>query len=77
MPNKPLSELERIARILRATYESMRPCKACGVQLYFVRNRVSNALTPFTLDGFNHFENCPAAEQFKLPTKPGTLRYPD
>lgn len=75
---KPLTELERIARLIRATYESVRPCKACGAQLYFIRNRNSGAATPFTLDGFNHFENCPAASQFKLtPGKQKNFNYPD
>ena len=71
------TETERIARLIRATYESMRPCKACGVQLYFLRNRNNGALTPFTIDGFNHFETCPAADQFRLDKSQGKIPYPD
>ena len=55
---------ERLRRILELTAEGKRPCKACGVELYFVRH-ANGKLTPYTVDGINHFANCPEAQRFR------------
>lgn len=42
----------------------LRPCKACGEKLYFVR-LASGKQAPYTADGLNHFINCPKAAEFR------------
>ena len=63
MPEVPTIE-KRMASLLQNVAEEIRPCKACGVQLAFVRHRNSK-LAPYTLDGINHFITCEKAEQFR------------
>ena len=63
MPEAPTIE-KRMASLLQNVAEEIRPCKACGVQLAFVRHRNSK-LAPYTLDGVNHFATCPKADQFR------------
>lgn len=54
---------ERLKRILELTAEAKRPCKACGAELYFVRHHTGK-VAPYTIDGLNHFINCPQAQRF-------------
>jgi hypothetical protein len=44
--------------------EFSRPCKACGELLWFVRHK-NGKQAPYTVDGINHFANCPEAARFK------------
>ena len=55
---------KRMATILQLVAEQVRPCKACGEELAFVRHN-NGKLTPYTLAGVNHFIDCPEAGQFK------------
>lgn len=64
MADKFPSPEERLARLLMLVAEEVRPCKACGVQLAFVRHNTGK-LAPYTMDGLNHFVNCPEAESFR------------
>lgn len=50
--------------LLRLVAEEVRACRACGAQLAMVRHR-NGRLGPYTMDGVNHFINCPAAEEFR------------
>jgi hypothetical protein len=54
---------DRMLRLLKATAETVRPCRECGEVLYFVRGRTGRLL-PMTETGLNHFADCPAAERF-------------
>lgn len=60
---------ERIAALLRNVAENIRPCRACGVDIAMVRHR-NGKLAPYTMDGVNHFVNCPKAEQFRTKKEP-------
>jgi hypothetical protein len=55
---------KRMETLLNLIAEEIRPCKACGVQLAFVRHR-NGKLGPYTADGVNHFINCPKAGEFR------------
>ena len=59
-----------MATLLRLTAEETRKCSKCDEMLYFVRHRPKSkhergALTPYTVEGINHFTNCPSAEHFR------------
>jgi hypothetical protein len=58
--------LKRISSLLHLTAVEIRPCKACGIQLAMVKHN-NGRLTPYTIDGVNHFINCSAAAQFRKP----------
>lgn len=55
---------ERMKRLLIDAAQLRRPCKRCGVTLYFVRHSTGN-LVPYTEEGINHFLNCPQASEFR------------
>jgi hypothetical protein len=55
---------ERIERLLKLTAYEIRPCKACGQMLYFVKHNTNKA-APYTIDGINHFLNCESADSFR------------
>jgi hypothetical protein len=61
---------KRLATLLNLIAEEIRPCRACGVQLSFVRHRTGK-LAPYTLDGVNHFINCPKGGQFRKRKEEG------
>lgn len=66
LPDPGVSELRaRLEAILRAAAVEVRPCRACGVMLAFVVHRDTGKTAPYTLDGINHFTNCPEADRFK------------
>jgi hypothetical protein len=58
----------RIESILTNTAQEIRPCKACGVKIAFVRHN-NGKLAPYTVDGLNHFINYPQAASFKRGAK--------
>jgi hypothetical protein len=60
---------ERIERLLKLTAYEVRPCKACGQMLYFVRHNVTGKAAPYTTDGINHFLQCSSAESFRRKKK--------
>lgn len=70
MPEIPPIE-KRMATLLQLVAEEIRPCKACGVQLAFVKHR-NGKLAPYTIDGVNHFINCFWADDFRR--KSGTAK---
>lgn len=53
-----------IENILERTAKEKRPCKACGVMLWMVQHS-NGKIAPYTVDGTNHFVNCPSAASFK------------
>src|SRR5690606_28521502 len=55
---------ERMVNVLEMICSEKRPCKACGAQLYFVRNPKTGGLIPYTAGGYSHFRDCPAADKF-------------
>jgi hypothetical protein len=55
---------KRISTLLQLVAEEIRPCRACGVQLAIVRHR-NGKPTPYTMEGVNHFIDCPHADQFR------------
>lgn len=61
---------ERMQRLLELVAEEKRTCKACTALLFFVRHS-NGKLAPYTIDGLNHFVNCPQAEQFRKGNKHG------
>ena len=54
---------DNLIRLLDAITERTS-CKGCGRTIWFVRLK-SGKLAPYTVDGINHFADCPAAAQFK------------
>lgn len=48
----------RLVAILERTATEKRPCRYCGVMLYFVPMRTGK-IAPYTGEGRNHFEDCP------------------
>lgn len=62
-----LIELQRqaVEPILRAAASVIRPCKACGAELFFVLHPASGKQAPYTAGGVNHFIGCPNAKEFK------------
>ncbi len=59
---------KRIRDLLTRIALYTRPCKACGTELAFV-SHVNGNLTPYTMDGVNHFANCPEAARFKSKSR--------
>ncbi len=62
-PNLPTIE-KRMATLLMLIAEEVRPCKGCGQQLAFVKHK-NGKLAPYTIEGLNHFLDCPKAEEFR------------
>ena len=54
----------RMADLLERAAAYQHPCRACGVELYFIRHR-NGVLAPYTIDGENHFIACPKANEFR------------
>jgi hypothetical protein len=55
---------DRVFDLLWRAAKEIRPCKACGVTLYFIEH-ASGKIAPYTADAVNHFANCPEAKQFR------------
>jgi len=56
---------ERIRSILLLVAEAPpRPCKRCETPIVFVKLK-SGKLAPFTLEGVNHFLDCPFSSEFQ------------
>lgn len=55
---------ERLAKLLSLAAYEIRPCKACGATLYFVKHCTGKS-APYTADGINHFINCESADSFR------------
>jgi len=55
---------ERMERLLKLAAYEVRPCRACGQMLYFVRHNTGKA-APYTADGVNHFITCRSADSFR------------
>lgn len=41
-------------------------CRGCSAAIYWVTHK-NGKKTPYTLEGLNHFADCPAAARFKKP----------
>lgn len=54
----------RIEKLLSLASEEIRPCKDCGVLLYFVRHN-NGKIGTYAADGLNHFVLRPSATQVK------------
>jgi hypothetical protein len=63
MATLPSAE-ERLERLLCLAACEIRDCKACGTRLYFVMHNTGKK-APYTIDGVNHFSNCPGADSFR------------
>ena len=61
--NSPNVE-DRLRSLLELTAVETRQCKACGTLLFFVQHR-NGKIAPYTIEGVNHFSNCPQAARFK------------
>jgi hypothetical protein len=55
---------DRLANIIRLLAEYEKVC-SCGVRLYFLRHNDTAKLTPYQLDGINHFTTCPVAARYR------------
>jgi hypothetical protein len=62
---------KRLADLLQRVAREVRPCKACGTQIALVMH-ANGKLTPYTIDGVNHFINCPLADAFRRGKKRGS-----
>lgn len=66
-PSEIIDEAElrkRLQLLLAACAETVRPCRACGAMLYFLRTK-NGKQAPYTATGLNHFADCPQRAQFK------------
>jgi hypothetical protein len=63
------AQRDAMQRLLKQLAFEVRPCKACGAQLYMVTH-VNGKKAPYTVAGLNHFIDCPEAEQFARARKP-------
>ncbi|HEY6991138.1 MAG TPA: hypothetical protein VH369_22265 [Bryobacteraceae bacterium] len=61
---RPSTLEERVVELLERIATSIRPCRACGVTLYFV-GHTNGKLAPYTADASNHFLHCPKASEFR------------
>jgi hypothetical protein len=66
-PSLPSLE-DRIFNLLKLAAKEIRPCKLCGVTLYFIEHK-SGTHAPYTKEGINHFLNCPNAGEFRRQKK--------
>ena len=55
--------MRRITHLLDQT-GSRGTCRGCDRPVMWVRHK-NGKLAPYTLDGLNHFADCPAAERFR------------
>jgi uncharacterized protein with PIN domain len=53
-----------ISALLEHIAVETRPCKACGVQLWFVEHK-NGKVAPYGYDATNHFAACTAPERFR------------
>ena len=44
-------------------------CRACGRDIYWLEMRKSGKFAPYTLEGVNHFADCPKADEFRKSSK--------
>lgn len=57
---------DRIRTLLLAVAEnSPRPCKRCQTPIVFVKHKKSGKIAPYTLQGVNHFVDCPFSSEFQ------------
>lgn len=63
MPDVPTIEA-RMESLLRLVAEEIRPCARCKTVIAMVRHK-NGKLGPYTMDGVNHFINCPNAQDFR------------
>lgn len=70
MTGNPPPMEKRMSALLILIAEEIRPCKACGEQLTFVRHR-NGKLAPYSIDGVNHFLTCPLADGFRKKRSAG------
>ena len=68
-----LTTQDRLKMLLELVAEEQRPCKACGQELYFVRNRKTGLLMPLTKHGVHHLGDCPSTggQLFESSPLPG------
>ncbi len=57
-------KLSDVVAMLTKTAEEIRPCRACGAKLFFVRHFGTGALCPYTEMAVSHFTDCPHPERF-------------
>ena len=55
-----------IEAILRNTADDIRPCLKCDATIFLIKHK-NGKKAPYTIDGTNHFANCPKAEALKKP----------
>jgi hypothetical protein len=55
--------VKRLLALLQAVGDPGK-CKGCGVPIYWVLHR-NGKRAPYTLNGLNHFADCPAADRFR------------
>ena len=53
-----------VVGMLTKAAEEIRPCRACGEKLYFIRHYGTGALCPYDGNSVPHFTNCPHPERF-------------
>lgn len=52
-----------IARLL-GLIGDLGKCRGCGTDIYWVRHK-SGKKAPYTIEGLNHFADCPAKDKFR------------
>jgi hypothetical protein len=55
---------DRLADIVRRIAEYEKVC-SCGAYIYFLGHNDTAKLTPYQLDGVNHFTTCPVAARYR------------
>lgn len=73
MSKEQLNHDEEVARLCRIEKNVLRllkqvgdesKCKGCGATIYWVRHK-NGKKAPYTVEGLNHFADCPKAQSFR------------
>lgn len=65
--DKRLKAAQQVATALLKHVSTPGNCKGCAAPIRWVRHVDTGRITPYDLDGVNHFSVCPNREQFKKP----------
>jgi hypothetical protein len=63
--DKRLKAAQQVATALLKHVSTPGNCKGCGVPIRWVRHISTGKITPYDLDGVNHFVTCSDRERFR------------
>jgi hypothetical protein len=54
----------RVAELIRHCAVYRKLC-SCGAEIYFLEHKDTQKLTPYQIDGLNHFLTCPESKKYR------------